>query len=187
MPRWQAEHAFHERHWLANTAEEQIRGQRISRKSLWSGSRGKQRSHFRSECKPFRRLRVVERLDSQRIAGKKKNRRRCIALAQIEQGERKHSAQFIQRVFPPFFPGVNENLRVGLCYKPVPAEDQALTLFFHLRGRKEGDTRAKHAVAQRKTRHSQPAICIPAGQKARREEENHGYPGKRKVKNRFTF
>src|SRR5205807_8907765 len=61
------------------------------------------------------------------------------------------------------------------------------TLFFDLRGRKEGDTRAKHAVAQRKTRHSQPAICIPAGQKARREEENHGYPGKRKVKNRFTF
>src|SRR5438105_14626200 len=61
------------------------------------------------------------------------------------------------------------------------------TLFFDLRSRKkEGDTRAKHAVAYMKTRYSQPTIRIPAEQEAHHEEENHAYAGKRQVQKRLT-
>ena len=74
----------------------------------------------------MRRLRVIERLNSQRIARQKKNWRRGVTLAQIEERKRKHSAQLVERVFAPLFPGVDENFRVGLRRKAVSAEDQAL-------------------------------------------------------------
>ena len=72
-------------------------------------------------------MRVVERFDAQRIAGKKKNGHRGVTLAQIEQRKSKHAAQFGEALFAPLFPGMHEYFGVGLRGEAVAAKKEGFT------------------------------------------------------------
>src|SRR5579859_5947959 len=84
---------------LGDAAEEQETGERIGRELARNGSRGEQGAKLGSEREAFLSLRIVERLDAQRIAGHENEGHGCEVFAQIEQGKRKHAAQFVEQVF----------------------------------------------------------------------------------------
>src|SRR6267154_1733542 len=122
MSRSKGKHSFHKRHWLGDAAKKQIGGDRVLRQAFGNRARGQQRAHLRSERKTFRRLRVIEWLDAQRIARQQEKRCRGISLAKIKQRESEHTPQFGEGVVAPFLPRVNEYLRVRLCDEVVTAE-----------------------------------------------------------------
>src|SRR5712671_4533605 len=122
MSRRKGKHPLQNRHRLRDAAKKQISGNCILRQLFGYSAGGEQRPNLRSERKTFRRLRVIERLDAQRVARQEENRCGGIALAKIKQGESKHAAQLGQEVFAPLFPRMNQNLRIRLRGEAVTAE-----------------------------------------------------------------
>src|SRR6266705_1464953 len=129
MARWQGKHSFEERDRLGHAAEKEVGGESVLRNALGRGAAGEKCATLRSKCKAVRRLRLIKRLDVQRVARQEKKWRGGVALAEIEQRECEHAAQYGQRIFPPLFPGVNQNLRVRLRGKPIAAERETLAQF----------------------------------------------------------
>ena len=129
MARRQGKHSFEERDRLGHAAKKQVGGESILRNALGRGAAGEKCANLRSKRKAVRGLRVIKRLDAQWVARQEKNWRGGVALAEIEQRECEHAAQFGQRIFPPLFPGVNQNLRVRLRGKPMAAERKPLAQF----------------------------------------------------------
>ena len=70
-------------------------------------------------------MRVIERLDTQRIAREKQERRLCKTSSQIKHGKGKHAAQFLGTLFFPFFPGVRDGFRVRLRGEGMAQSQQA--------------------------------------------------------------
>ena len=68
MPRRKRKHSFHKRNRFRDASKKQIGGHGILRQSFGNGARRKQRSNFRGKGESVRRLRVIERLDTQRVA-----------------------------------------------------------------------------------------------------------------------
>src|SRR6202158_5718519 len=126
MSRRKGKHSSQKRYGLRDAAKKKIGGDCVLRQAFRHRAGGEERANLRSERKPFRRLRVIERLDAQRVARQEENRCGGIALAKIKQGESKHAAQFGQEVLAPLFPCMNQNLSVRLRGEVVTAERQAL-------------------------------------------------------------
>src|ERR1700682_1347546 len=126
MSRRKGKHSFQKRYGLRDAAKKKIGGDCVLRRALRPRAGGEERANLRSERKPFRRLRVIERLDAQWVARQEENRCGGVALAKIKQGESEHPAQLGQEVFAPLFPCMNQNLRVRLGGEAVTAERQAL-------------------------------------------------------------
>ena len=126
MSRGKGKHSLQNRHRLRDAAKKQISSDGILRQVFGHCAGREQRSNLRSKRKTFRRLRVIERLDAQRVARQEENRCRGITLAKIKQSEGEHAPQFGEGVFAPLFPSMNENFRVRLGGQAVTAERQAL-------------------------------------------------------------
>ena len=127
MPRRKRKHSFHKRNGFRDASKKQIGGHGILRQALGNGTRRKQRSNFRGKGESVRRLRVIERLDTQRVARQEENRSRGIPLAEIKQRQSEHAPQFGQGILAPLFPCVNENFRIRLRCEAVAAKRQALS------------------------------------------------------------
>src|SRR6266568_1723394 len=104
MARRQGKHSFEERDRLGHAAKKQVGGESILRNALGRGAAGEKCANLRSKRKAVRGLRVIKRLDAQWVARQEKNWRGGVALAEIEQRECEHAAQFGQGIFPPLFP-----------------------------------------------------------------------------------
>src|SRR4029077_8875847 len=65
----QGKNIFDQSEWFGDAAKEQIAGEGVGREAARDSSRGEQGAEFRGKRETFLGLRVVERLDAQRIAG----------------------------------------------------------------------------------------------------------------------
>ena len=84
---------------------------------LAASSSSEQRANLGGEHESVRRLHVIQRFDAQRIPREKKQWRRRVTFAQIEQREREHPAQFGQAILAPFFPRVHQNFSIRIAWQ----------------------------------------------------------------------
>src|SRR5580704_358987 len=103
---------FNERNGLGNTAEEQIRSQRILRQISGHEIACEKSAKLRGENETLRSLRIVQRLDANRIASKEQDGYGSKMFAKVQKGKGKHTAQFRKKVLAPFFPSVNKNFGI---------------------------------------------------------------------------
>src|SRR5208337_3106186 len=129
IARREREGVFDQSDGFADTSEQKIRGEGVGGNPAWQGAGCQQGAQFRGEHKSFGCLRVIERLNTQRVASQEKNRDGGVMFAQIQESEGKHAPQFPEEVFAPLFPTVNENLRVRLRREMMPGEEEAFSQF----------------------------------------------------------
>src|SRR6266851_93026 len=73
MARRQGKHSFEERDRLGHAAKKQVGSESILRNALGRGAAGEKCANLRSKRKAVRGLRVIKRLDAQRVARQEKN------------------------------------------------------------------------------------------------------------------
>ena len=121
MPGRKRKHAFDHAYRFRYAAKQQIRRQRILRNLPRHASAGQQSTHLGRKRKALRRLRVIERLDAQRISRQKQQRRRCISPRKSSNANANMPRNSVEALLAPFLPGMYQNFRVGLRAKRCPA------------------------------------------------------------------